>query len=771
MTKRPAGAPVPACGRLRVRIRGAVQGVGFRPFVHRLAVRHGLVGYVLNDGDGVLLEVEGRGLPEFVAAVQQEHPPLARIDAVELTMLPDQGGQGFAIRDSLAGAVRTLLVPDAATCEACLDELFDPSSRFHLYPFITCTHCGPRFSITHRLPYDRAHTAMAGFPLCPACARAYGDPGDRRFHAETLACPACGPRLSHPVAVITNAMMAGGIVALKGIGGFHLLCDARNGAAVAELRRRKARADKPFAVMVANEASVVRVAAPTAAELALVTRTGRPIVLMQKRAGLAPAVAPGLDRVGIMLAYAPVHHLLFHALAGCPPDRAQRLHAQPSALVATSANPGGEPLVVDDDDAQRRLAGIADLIVTHDRPIVTRVDDSVLAIADGAPLCIRRARGFVPEPIDLGADGPAVLAVGAHMKATVTVTRGREAFMSQHVGDLDNRATRRFYDQTVRRLLDMLAVRPDAVARDLHPDFHSTRFAEASGLPVIAVQHHAAHIAAIVAEYQLREPVLGLALDGYGYGDDGAAWGGELLFVEGAGWRRLGHLLPLVLPGGDRAAREPWRMGVAALASLGRIGDASRLFADVPLAGPLANLCDETAGWPASTSMGRLFDAASALLGLRYCQSYEGQAAMELEARVVVPRCLPDGYRLCDGILDFRPLLDALSHLRGDPRVGAELFHGTLIAGLGAWAAAAAVRTGASRVALGGGCFMNRVLAQGIAGALRARGLDPLLPRSVPANDGGLSLGQAHCARAALAGSPNTQIGRVASCVLPFQCA
>ena len=724
--------------RLRVRVRGAVQGVGFRPFVHGLATRYDLSGYVLNDGEGVLLEVEGDGADAFVKALERESPPLARVENLHVTAVRPTGGYGFEIRDSVASVVRTQIVPDAAVCDACLHELFDPASRFYRYPFITCTHCGPRFTVTRELPYDRPQTSMTGFPMCKACARDYQDPAGRRFHAETIACPACGPRLSHSVATIAEALRSGQIVALKGIGGFHLMCDGRNERAVAELRRRKRREAKPFAIMVADEASAEQFAAPSPAERRLLTLRARPIVLMRRGQGLAPSVAPGLDRIGVMLPYAPVHHLLFAALPDCP------------ALVATSANAGGEPLAIDNEEAQRRLAGIADLIVIHDRPILARADDSVMAFIDGAPAYIRRSRGFVPEPIDLGEDGPVVLCLGGHLKATLTLTRRREAFVSQYIGDLDNAETIRFYEDTARRLLDILDVVPEAVACDCHPDFHSTRFAETLGLPILRVQHHAAHLASVAAEHRLTGPILGVALDGYGMGDDGEAWGGELMLVESARWRRLGHLAPLALPGGDRAAREPWRMGVAALAALDRLQEAAQLFPEQSLAGPLARALLGPVTTARTSSMGRLFDAAAGLLGMRLHQSYEGQAAMEIEALVREPRELPGGYRIERGMLDFRPLLAALIELRGDLPAGAELFHGTVVAGLAEWVVAAASELGLTKVALGGGCFMNRVLAEGLSSALRGRGLTPLLPRALPANDGGLSLGQAALARASL---------------------
>jgi hydrogenase maturation protein HypF len=653
-------------------------------------------------------------------------------------------------------------------CDACLHDLFDPASRFYLYPFVTCTHCGPRFTLTHRLPYDRPQTSMASFAMCAACARDYADPTNRRFHAEPIGCPACGPRLSHSIETILAAIRDGKIVALKGIGGFHLMCDAGNEVAVAELRRRKAREAKPFAVMVANVASVDRIAAPGEAERALLMTPARPIVLMPSRHTLAPSIAPSLSRIGVVLPYAPVHHLIFHAAAGSPADRAREA-ANDLVLVATSANPGGEPLVISDDEAQEKLKNIADLVVTHDRAIVTRADDSVMAVVGGAPAFLRRARGFVPEPIDLGSDGPNVLAVGAHLKATVTVTRGREAFVSQHIGSLDNAATVRFHAETVRHLLDILNVKPEAVACDLHPDFQSTRFAESLDRPVIRVQHHAAHIAAIAAEHSIAGPLLGDARDGHGHGDDGGAWGGEIMLLDGPAWRRLGHLMPLALPGGDRAARSPWRMGVSALQALGQLDRVAEEFADVPAATALARLMRAGFAVPMTTSAGRLFDAAAALLGVCLDQRYEAQAAAELEALVDTPRMFGGGFRIDVGVLDFRPLLAALAEPGLAKREGAELFHGTLAAGIADWIEITAAAEGCTSdhiklerdaggkpvstfphpapVALGGGCLMNRVLNEDLGGRLRARGIEPLLARAVPPNDGGLSLGQAFLAR------------------------
>jgi hydrogenase maturation protein HypF len=737
--------------RLRLRVRGAVQGVGFRPFVHGLAERYGLSGFVLNDPDGVLAEIEGAATGPFLTALRQEPPPLSRIDDIEFTAVELNGQRGFSIRDSIGRAGRARSVPDAAPCQACLDELFDPTSRFHRYPFVTCTQCGPRFTIVHRLPYDRANTAMAGFAMCSSCEADYRNPVSRRFHAETIACSRCGPQLSATIEDVAAALLSGQIVALKGIGSFHLLCDAANALAVAQLRQRKQRPAKPFAVMVANHASVEMFAAPTPAELALLEQASRPIVLLRPRTEWAASVAPGLDRVGVMLPSSPLHLLLFHVLAGQP---AWREAPHPIALVATSANAGGEPLIIDNEDALKRLSGIADLIVTHDRPILSRADDSVMRVIDGAPAIIRRSRGFVPEPIDLGQDGPNVLATGGHLKATLCVTRGREAFMSQHIGDLNTAQTVRFHTDTARDMLRLLDVTPALVACDLHPDYRSSQFAESTGLPMLRVQHHAAHLAAVAAEHRMTGSVLGVALDGHGQGEAGAAWGGELMLVDGAAWRRVGHLLPLALPGGDRAAREPWRMGIAALHALGRGSEAAQRFAAFPLAVRMAAMLEGGAVCPMTTSMGRLFDAAAALLGLCPQQTCEGQAAMELEALVTTPQCLPAGYRIAGNVLDLRPLLSGLLTPGQPVRAGAELFHGTLIAGLAAWIGQAANALGHTTVVLGGGCLLNRVLADGLANALRKRGLRPQFARAVPTNDGGLSLGQAVMARAHLMTAP-----------------
>jgi len=734
--------------RVRISLAGAVQGVGMRPHVFALAKACGLAGFVANGADGVTIEVEGSDIGSFVARLTTALPPLARIDRLRVEPLAATGGAGFVIADSTGGLVRTRIGPDAPTCDACLNELFDPDSRFFGYPFLNCTHCGPRFTITRQLPYDRPQTSMAGFPLCAACAGDYADPANRRFHAEPIACPACGPQLTASIAAIAETVRAGRIVALKGIGGYHLMCDARNESAVALLRGRKQRPHKPFAVMVANGASIGTIADASANERELAASPVRPIVLMRGNGAFAGSVAPGLTKVGVLLAYAPVHHLLFAELAGglAGHDPAR---ANPVALIATSANPGGEPLVVEAEDAARRLACIADLIVDHNRPIVVRADDSVAQIVAGAPALLRRARGFVPEPIELTEDGPDVLALGAHLKNTVTFTRGREAFVSQHIGDLDTAETVRFWRETIDRMMTLLDVRPEAVACDLHPDYRSSQMAADFGLPVRPIQHHAAHIAAVAAEQAHAGPLLGLALDGHGHGPQGDAWGGELLRLGGADWQRLGGLAPLPMPGGDRAAREPWRMGVGAMAMLRRGDLAAERFPTIGLAGPVAARLAKTVPGLATSSLGRLFDAVAALLGVATVQSYEGQAATELEALVRRPRRLDGGWRIDAGTLSLSPLLTRFIENPPDPAEGAELFHGTLIEGLVQLAADVAARTGHAAIALGGGCLMNRTLTEGLVAGLAARGLTPLVARKLPPNDGGLSFGQAVLARRA----------------------
>ncbi|HRE17506.1 MAG TPA: carbamoyltransferase HypF, partial [Rhodocyclaceae bacterium] len=601
----------------RIRVRGLVQGVGFRPHVWRLAQEEQLAGWVTNDGDGVDIAISGEqaALDRFIQRLSDEVPPLARIDSVEVSAGDAVQQAGFCIIESRGGAVHTAIGPDAAICPACIAEIFTPKHRRWRYAFTTCTHCGPRYTVSSGIPYDRARTSLAPFPLCPTCDSEYSNPADRRFHAETTCCPACGPRLAFcdgangpapddPITATLTRLQAGDIIAIKGLGGFHLACDARNAEAVARLRQRKAREEKPFAVMALNATSIAEFAEVSPAAETLLRSTAAPIVLCPQGEQTLPGIAPGLAELGLMFPATPLHLLLWHEAASQPSGNAWLTERHPLLLVMTSANPQGEPLVIGNDEARERLAGIADAWLLHDRDIIIRCDDSVVRSAERcavrgeergerrtpelsgdfaphpSPLTphgftfIRRARGYTPLPITLPSEGPDVLAFGGYLKNTICLTRGREAFVSQHIGSLDNAATIAFLEETVAHLQGILDVRPQLIAHDLHPDYPSTRlaqaFAAARGIPAIGVGHHHAHIAAVCAEHGITEPVLGLAIDGVGLGPDGGLWGGELLRVEGANCERLAHLAPLPLPGGDRAAREPWRMACAALHAMGR---------------------------------------------------------------------------------------------------------------------------------------------------------------------------------------------------------
>jgi hydrogenase maturation protein HypF len=762
--------------RRQIQVRGIVQGVGFRPFVYRLANELGLAGWVRNDGDGVTVEAEGSAarLQALQRRLRDDAPPRARVDQVlpAPALLPTTGRPGFAIvetRGGPAATVRTAIGPDTAVCADCLADMFDPANRRWRYAFTNCTNCGPRYTITRALPYDRAMTSMASFAMCPACGAEYASPLDRRFHAEPNACPACGPTLrlldaagaavagTDPVADALQRIGRGEIVAIKGLGGFHLVCDARNAGAVATLRARKGREQKPFAVMVANLASCIGLAQPTTAEADLLQGPERPIVLLRKPVhteARLPGVAPGLAWLGLMLPYTPLQMLLFHEAAGRPAGMDWLQRAQPLALVMTSANPGGEPLVTGNDEALSRLAGIADAYLMHDRDIVQRCDDSVLRAVVGQPSrafqFIRRARGFTPQAIPLAHAGPPVLALGGWFKNTVCVTRGSEAFVSQHVGDLDNAPTCRALDEAVAHLLHILQVKPARVAHDLHPDFYSTRLAARLAAehraPLHAVQHHHAHIAAVLAEHRVRGPVIGLALDGVGLGADGSAWGGELLHVDGVAFTRLGRLRPLRLPGGDRAAREPWRMAAAALALAGRGETIAKRFAAEPAAAAVATLLQRGLHAPETSSLGRWFDAAAGLLGVSHRMAFEGQAAMLLEGLAEAHGAVdadPAGFAIdADNQLDLTALAVRLAD-ESDAGRGAALFHATLVAALAEWVARAARARQITTVACGGGCLLNALLAGGLQRELAARGLTLLQAQAVPPNDGGLSLGQA----------------------------
>jgi hydrogenase maturation protein HypF len=842
--------------RVRIRVRGIVQGVGYRPFVWRLAQELALAGWVRNDAAGVEIEAAGAAatIAELLDRLRHQAPPLARVDTVDVrqmdaargvdesdakaaaagraraaasALFPSDEVEAFRILDSAPGAVSTAIGPDAALCADCRAELFDPASRRYRYAFTTCTHCGPRYTIARRLPYDREQTSLAPFPLCADCGREYADPADRRFHAEATCCPACGPRLTlrdaegralegDPVAATLARLLAGDIVALQGLGGFHLACDARNPAAVARLRERKAREEKPFAVMAASPAVLAPLVEIGSAEHALLASPEAPIVLLRKRSpeaaggaagsGAAPVafgteppspavgtaasgaaaaasggqrcIAPGVcgestklavtsecsaavgDHVapcvawlGAFLPYTPLHWLLFHEAAGRPACSAWLDHPPELLLVMTSANPQGEPLVIDAAEALARLSGIADAFLVHDRAIVARADDSVVRATPRGFQFIRRGRGYTPRAIRLPRPGPSVLAFGGWYKNTICVTRGDEAFVSTHIGDLDNAASCDFLAETVERMLALTEVKPQLVAHDRHPDFHSSRaaaaFAAERGLPCVAVQHHHAHIAAVCAEHGAAGPVLGLALDGVGLGDDGGAWGGELLRVDGAESIRLGHLLPLALPGADRAAREPWRMAAAVLWQLGRGAEIEHRFAAQPGAATIRQMLERGLNCPRSSSLGRAFDAAAGLLGLQATTSFEGQAAMRLEGLAEsFGDCAPlaGGWTIDpDGRLDLAPMWTRLAD-ETDAARGAACFHSTLAAALADWAAGAAALQKIDTLAAGGGCWLNHRLSRQVRAALNASGVRFLEARQLPPNDGGLALGQAWAA-------------------------
>ncbi len=756
--------------RARFLVQGVVQGVGFRPFVARLAGQLGLAGHVTNTTRGVEIEVQGGpgAVDAFARRLAADAPPVAAILSVDAAPLPpDPGAAGFRIRASRVDpAAAAIIPPDIATCPACLAELFDPADRRHGYPFVNCTDCGPRYTIIRSVPYDRERTSMAGFTLCPRCAAEYADPADRRFHAQPNACPTCGPRLrllgpdgapvpGDPVAGAAAAIAGGGIAAVLGLGGFHLACDAFQEDAVAALRRRKNRPAKPLAVMVPDLEAARRLAHLDPAGEALLAGARAPILLAPARpdAGLAPSVAPGQRRVGVMLPYTPLHHLLF---------RTGRFRA----LVMTSGNRSDEPILSEPAEALDRLAGVADRFLVHDRPILHPVDDSVVKSTGQGPVVVRRARGYAPAPIALPRPAGAVLlAVGAELANAYCVVRGGHAFLGPHVGDLKNLDVEDAFRRGIDHLLGLLRVAPSRVACDLHPAYRSTRYAEewaARGAAVTRIQHHEAHVAACMTEHGFRDgEALGVALDGLGYGPDGTLWGGEILAGSPAGFRRVGHLAPVRQPGGDRAAREPWRMAAAhlrralgpawqelALPCLAHLSAADRAVLDTAL--------DRGLNAPETTSCGRLFDAAAAILGFTGPMRYSAQAPMELEAWAAAAPAGVAAYPFApprEGgdvlVLDPAGLVRAALRdaRRGrDRREAALAFHRGLAGLLAAGIRAAAEKTGLVRVFLTGGCLQNAVLADLLRTDLEAAGLTPRFHRQVPPNDGGVALGQAACA-------------------------
>ena len=758
----------------RIRINGVVQGVGFRPLVWRLAKELGLTGWVRNDAQGVELEVCG-GHEKVDALLQRLHhdaPPMARIDAITSRFTESVSvSEDFFILDSRGGRSATMIGPDMTVCRDCLAEMFDPNGRRWRYALTNCGHCGPRYSICSGLPYDRARTSLKPFAMCRKCEAEYLRAHDRRLHAEGNCCPKCGPQLSlvdasgaaiggDPIAQTLGLIRDGRIVAVKGPGGFHLFCDARNPAAVALMRERKRRQVKPFAVMFASASSVIPYVQLRVGEPGLLALSERPIILLNKRKGCdekLPGVAPDLPWLGVVLPFSPIHYLLFHEAAGRPAGLEWLDSEQSLALLISSGNRSREPIAIDNEEAMERLSGLADAFLLNDRTVVTRCDDSIACSGPGGLQLIRRARGYAPKAVKLPQSGPPVLAVGGPVKNAVCVTRGGEAFLSQHIGELSNPAASAGFEATIRHLLKMLEVAPSLIAHDLRRDDYTTSLIETMAhqreIPLLAVQHHHAHVAAVLAEHHINEPTFGLALDGGELGTDGTLWGGELLKIDGARFERFGHLAPISLLGDDAESREPWRLAAVMLQMLGRGQEIERRFAAQPDA---ARLAAELAGGGAgrrSSSLGRLFDAASGLLGFRQMQIYRDQAGLLMEGAAEglgETPALSAGWRIANGQLDLLPLFDYLAD-ETNPARGAAVFYATTAAALTEWVCS--VVPAGARIAAGGGCLQNQVFAGELRSRLSQRGLHLMEARRVPPSDGGLALGQAWVAQRYLLGA------------------
>jgi hydrogenase maturation protein HypF len=746
---------------LRIHITGVVQGVGFRPFIYSLAQQSGLKGWVRNTSSGVNIQVDGTDahLQSFAKAIKEQAPPLARIDSMQVEACPPEGFADFRILPSRAAPGEFQPIsPDMSVCEECLREMQDPQDRRYRYPFINCTNCGPRFTIITDIPYDRPNTTMAPFPMCDKCAAEYENPLDRRFHAQPVACDTCGPHVwleldgkqvaRHEGAIQTarNLLRQGKVLALKGLGGFHLACDATNAQAVARLRERKLRVDKPFAIMMPDLEEVRRHCEIDAAEEELLQSPERPIVILQRssRSSVASGVAPGQRTLGVMLPYTPLHSLILEREEGFPP-----------ALVMTSGNLSEEPIATDNQEARTRLQALADAFLMHNRRIRTRCDDSVVRVFEELPYPLRRSRGYAPFPVHVPWKMPPLLAVGAELKNAFCLTRDHYAFLSHHIGDMENYETLRAFEDGVEHLERLFRITPQALAYDLHPDYMATRYAleraARQGLPAFGVQHHHAHIASCMAEHHIpaRHPVLGVAFDGTGFGEDSTIWGGEFLLADYCEYERLAHLSPIRLAGGDAAVRHPWRL---ALAWLHRLGEADA--EDLP---PLQKTDPQTrlvvirqieAGLnaPLTSSMGRLFDAVSALAGMRMTANYEAQAAIELEAAADPQEERRYEFAIDGDQIDALPVIAAVvKELRSgvsQAKIAAR-FHN----GVAAMVVALCIKLGKEHdcheVALSGGVWQNMLLLEKSVRGLREAGFDVLFHRQVPANDGGVALGQA----------------------------
>ena len=738
--------------RVKLVVRGAVQGVGFRPFVFRLASKLELTGWVSNSVDGVLIEAEGpkKTLDEFVQRVGTEKPSLSAIHSLESSFVDPAGYKVFEIRESNGdGAKRAVILPDLATCRECLSEIFNPNDRRFLYPFTNCTNCGPRFSIIESLPYDRPHTSMKHFTMCSECTAEYHNPHHRRFHAQPNACPQCGPHLElwdssgsvlcareAALFAAASAVRQGGILALKGLGGFQLIVDARNDNAVRRLRRRKHREEKPFAVLFPSLDEIQAACRVAPIEERLLQSSAAPIVLLERtppngglQFSIAPSVAPGNPYLGAMVPYTPLHHLLLRQL-GFP-------------IVATSGNLSEEPICIDEREALERLHEIADLFLVHDRPIVRHVDDSVVRVVLGRALVLRRARGYAPLPVHLPESIPSVLAVGAHLKNTVAVSVDNDIFISQHIGDLGTSQAHSAFRKATTDLPRLYDVTPSVVVCDQHPDYASTKYAQELSTPLISAQHHYAHVLACMAENELNGPVLGISWDGTGYGSDGSIWGGEFLLVHEQGFERVANLRQFHLPGGEIAIKEPRRSALGILFEI----FGQDVFRRRDLA-PVADYSDSelsllqqalTKGVnaPLTSSAGRLFDAVTALIGLRQCTSFEGQAAMELEFAIQrgVESCYPLDTR---GSVNWQPMILAILEQSEPPGIVAAKVHNTLAEAI----VAVAQRVGEKSVVLSGGCFQNKYLAERAVRRLQEEGFQAYWHQRIPPNDGGIALGQ-----------------------------
>jgi hydrogenase maturation protein HypF len=749
-----------ALARLKIIIRGAVQGVGFRPFVYRLAAELELNGWVNNSAHGVLVEVEGgrERLEQFLLRLEREKPAISFIQSLESSFADPLGYVGFEIRKSDGGEKTALVMPDIATCPECLREIFDPRNRRFGYPFTNCTHCGPRYSIIESLPYDRPRTTMKQFTMCAECAREYRDPGNRRFHAQPNACPECGPQLElwnmqgailarrdAALEEAAEALRQGGIVGVKGLGGFHLMTDARNEDAVRRLRERKHREEKPFALMFPDAEDVLRECELTPLEERLLRSPESPIVLVRHKifaaSTLAPSIAPGNPMLGVMLGYTPLHHLLMRALS--------------FAVVATSGNLSDEPICIDEHDALERLSTIADLLLVHDRPILRHVDDSIVRVMAGREMVMRRARGFAPLPVLLEEAMPTVLAVGAHQKNTVALSVGRQVFLSQHIGDLETAQASVAFESVVESLKALYEATPAIVACDLHPNYISTGYAKRVCAHPAGVQHHYAHVLACMAENEVKAPALGVAWDGSGWGTDGTVWGGEFLKIDEYGYTRVARLRPMRLAGGERAVREPRRCGLSLLfETLGEPVFTCQEFSPVHAFSSadrkiIATMLRQGLNSPWTSSVGRIFDAVASLIGVRQIARYEGQAAMELEWLAA--------QSAESGTYDFEltaPANDAVpAELNWAPMVRgiladlarqtkqdaiARKFHNTLVEMIARMASEHA----GLPLALSGGCFQNRLLTELAVTRLEADGVKVYWHQRVPPNDGGIALGQ-----------------------------